>query len=89
MPTVQLTISGKVQGVFYRASAQEEALRLGITGWVRNNPDGNVLICASGSREMINKFISWAKTGPRKAKVKDVEIKDLPDEHFHTFVITR
>ena len=89
MPTVQIIIRGKVQGVFYRASAQEEALRLGITGWVRNSADGNVVICASGRREILNTFIEWARTGPRKAKVSTVEVKELPEEHFHTFVISR
>ena len=72
---VHLIISGKVQGVFYRASCQEVAQVLGLTGWVKNLQDGNVEVLAQGEKEKIEKLIEWCKKGPSGAKVSGVEIK--------------
>ena len=57
MRTVHLVVSGKVQGVYYRLYCQEEALRLNLTGWIKNTPDGNVEILAQGSEVEIQKLI--------------------------------
>ena len=75
MPQVHLVISGKVQGVFYRASCQEVAQRLDLAGWVRNLPTGQVEVLAHGEKEKIEKFIEWCKKGPPGAKVGEVKIK--------------
>lgn len=61
MPTVHLLITGKVQGVFYRASAKEKAVELSVTGWIRNNQHGAVESVAVGSKEAIKQFIDWCK----------------------------
>ena len=84
----RLIISGKVQGVFYRASCQEVAQRLGLTGWVKNLPDGNVEVLAQGEKEKIEKLIEWCKKGSDGARVDDVEIKwnDVIN-NFEGFVI--
>ncbi|HXX67754.1 MAG TPA: acylphosphatase [Polyangiaceae bacterium] len=72
---VQVIIRGRVTGVFFRAAAQREARRLGISGWVRNRPDGNVELVAEADEEAIKEMISWAQHGPSAARVDDVEVR--------------
>lgn len=78
-----LIVHGRVQGVSYRASAQIEASRLGLSGWVRNRRDGTVeaLICGPVAR--VDAFLAWAGKGPRAARVDrlDVTPADAPDEN--------
>ena len=69
-----LFISGRVQGVFYRVSCREEALRMGLAGWVSNLPDGRVEAVAEGLREDVEKFIAWCRNGPPGAGVTDVGV---------------
>jgi len=71
--TVRLKIFGRVQGVFFRRSAQVESEKLGLAGWARNEDDGSVEILASGSQEKLKKFVEWCKDGPKMAKVEKVE----------------
>ncbi len=71
---VHLIISGKVQGVFYRVVCQEVAQELGLTGWVRNLPTGQVEVLAQGEKEKIEKLIEWCKKGPSGARVNDVDV---------------
>jgi acylphosphatase len=89
MPTVHLMIKGKVQGVFYRATARDEAEKLGLTGWIKNTQDGNVEAVVNGSREHIDRYIAWCWKGPARAKVESVEVKDLQEERFDGFQIKR
>ena len=72
---IHLTIRGRVQGVFFRASAQREARRLGITGWVRNRPDGTIELCAEGDEDSIKELSSWANHGPSAARVDHVDVR--------------
>ena len=62
MPTVHLLIKGKVQGVFYRASAKNIAKENGITGWIKNTKEGDVEAMISGSQEQVDMFIKWCRT---------------------------
>jgi len=71
---VHLLISGRVQGVWYRASARDQARRQGLTGWVRNRPDGRVEALAEGPRAELEAFITWCHQGPPAARVDDIEI---------------
>jgi acylphosphatase len=89
MRSVQLIITGKVQGVFYRASARRKANELGITGWIKNNKDGNVEVIASGDDTQIEKFINWCKQGPDNAVVERVIVKEKENLHFKDFTIVR
>ena len=89
MPTVHLVIKGKVQGVFYRATAKDAADEIGITGWVKNTEEGNVEIEASGSNEQLERFVKWCKLGPRRAIVTEVVIEEKEDEAFTGFKIVR
>lgn len=70
---VRIVIIGRVQGVFFRASTRDEALRLGIGGWVRNQNDGSVEIVAEGDREQLEEFIDWCRTGPPDARVDELD----------------
>ena len=71
---VHLKIHGRVQGVFFRASTTDKANELGLTGWVRNNPDGSVEVVAEGSSEGVEKLVAWSYVGPRHAVVNSVEV---------------
>ncbi|MBI3342255.1 acylphosphatase [Candidatus Curtissbacteria bacterium] len=71
--TVQLLISGKVQGVFYRKSAKIEAERLGIVGWIKNLDDGLVEVSVEGEKGRLEQFVAWCKKGPPLANVEKVE----------------
>jgi acylphosphatase len=72
---VQCVVLGRVQGVFFRASAQREAKRLGLTGWVRNRPDGSVELLAEGEDESLRDFIGWVQRGPTSARVDRVDTR--------------
>jgi acylphosphatase len=89
MKTIRLTIKGKVQGVFYRASAKDVADLVGVKGWVKNLPDNSVEIAATASEEVLQKFINWCKQGPPKARVDDVMVEELSLEVFNGFRIIR
>ena len=72
MTRLHLLISGRVQGVFFRGATADEARGLGLTGWVRNLPDGRVEIVAEGQRRNLDMLAAWAHQGPRSARVTDV-----------------
>lgn len=69
-----LLIRGRVQGVCYRASAQEVALREGLGGWVRNRRDGTVEAVVEGPPAKVEAFVAWARVGPPAARVDAVEV---------------
>jgi acylphosphatase len=87
MATVRFLVSGRVQGVFYRASTRNEAHRLGIAGSARNLDDGRVEVIASGPDEAIAELERWLWQGPSSARVENVAreaiaARDL--DGFHT-----
>lgn len=73
-------VSGRVQGVFFRGSAQEEARRLGLRGYAMNLPDGRVQILVSGPEAELEAFQAWVAQGPRHARVDDVSWTDTDEE---------
>jgi acylphosphatase len=87
--TVHLLIQGKVQGVFYRASAKDVAEQLKLTGWIRNTAEGEVETMISGDEDRIKEFIEWCKKGPKQAEVTKVIITEKEDENFDSFRIAR
>jgi acylphosphatase len=87
--TISITVSGKVQGVFYRQTTKEKARELGVTGEVRNLPDGNVFIIATGTDEQLRLLADWCKKGPPRAVVTGVEIAGLPFQAFGQFAVVR
>lgn len=70
---VQVLIEGRVQGVGYRFSAYQQALALGLRGWVRNLPDGRVEAECEGAKADLEKMVAWCRRGPHLAKVSEVE----------------
>lgn len=76
MRRVHLTASGRVQGVFFRASTREEARRLGLTGWVSNTPSGQVEAEAQGSEEAVEQFVAFCRRGPGQSVVHDLLVED-------------
>jgi len=69
---VQVLISGRVQGVFFRAYTRDQAVFLGLTGWVRNLPDGRVAALFEGDKEKIDSMLVWLQEGPQYAAVDEV-----------------
>ncbi len=75
---LHLRIKGRVQGVFYRQSALDEARRLDLVGWVKNLPDGDVEAVAEGPAANLERFVAWCRRGPPAAHVTDVLVRELP-----------
>ena len=72
---INLVVRGRVQGVYFRASAQREARRLGLTGWVKNRGDGSVEVLAEGEEDAIRELYGWAQKGPGAARVDRVDTR--------------
>lgn len=72
---VHVVVRGRVQGVFFRASTQREARRLGLTGWVKNRGDGAVELLAEGEEAQLRQLCMWAERGPSAARVEDVQVR--------------
>ena len=72
---VHATISGRVQGVYFRDSTRQEAEKLGLTGWVRNTEEGSVEAVFEGDSGAVNQMVEWCKSGPSSADVEDVSIE--------------
>ncbi len=75
-------VSGRVQGVFYRASTRDKARELGLRGWVRNLPDGRVEALFQGDKDSVEEMIEWCRKDPGMARVSDVEVdlRELVEE---------
>jgi acylphosphatase len=73
----KVVVRGRVQGVGFRASTASEARHLGVSGWVRNLPDGNVEVLAEGSAEAVDALLAWLAHGPPGARVTGVDIADV------------
>ena len=89
MKHLSIHVSGRVQGVFFRASAKARADELNIRGNVRNNADGSVSIEAEGEEENLRQFVEWCKQGPKFAQVDRCEVKDTDIRNFKSFTIER
>jgi acylphosphatase len=89
MRTVSIRVSGRVQGVYFRASTKEKADELGISGWVKNERDGSVYIEAQAAEAALEKFIEWCKRGPSHAKVETFDLREIESKSFSGFEIRR
>lgn len=69
-----IIVHGIVQGVFFRYTTQREAQGLGLTGWVKNLPDGGVEIVCEGDKEAVDKLVQWSRSGPRGAFVEGADV---------------
>jgi acylphosphatase len=87
---VEVIVRGRVQGVYFRASAVNEAQTLGLTGWVMNCADGSVKAVAEGPREKLDRLIAWCHEGPGGARITSVDVQwQEPENSFHGFQIRR
>jgi acylphosphatase len=84
---VSVVVTGRVQGVWFRDSCRREAERLGVTGWVRNRFDGAVEGEFEGTAGAVAQLLSWCRTGPPRAEVAGVEVRELPPAGSTTFVV--
>lgn len=84
-----ITVTGKVQGVFFRAETKERADNLGVKGWVKNSPDGSVEIHAEGSPDALTEFERWCTHGSEKSRVDAIQSQEVPEEGFDTFEVAR
>jgi acylphosphatase len=75
---VHVEIHGRVQGVFFRGAAEEEAQALGLAGWVRNREDGTVEAVAEGEEKLVERFLLWCHHGPPGARVIHVDVTRSP-----------
>jgi acylphosphatase len=85
MKAVQARVSGRVQGVSFRWYTEEQARGLGVTGWVRNEPDGSVLLHAEGQDDAVDALVAWCRTGPSMARVTDVAVREAAQEGASSF----
>jgi len=76
MKHLNIKITGNVQGVFFRGSAQKKAREMDIGGFARNETDDSLYIEAEGDEKLLNSFINWCENGPPTAKVSDISIKE-------------
>lgn len=85
---VRAVAQGRVQGVFFRASTQEEAERRGLHGWVRNRPDGTVETLLEGEESAVAGMLSWLHHGPPRSLVERVTVQEEEGEELlHGFAI--
>ena len=87
---VRVRVSGRVQGVWFRASTQQEARALELVGWVRNLQNGDVELEAQGRPESLEELLSWLRDGPPQARVEGVDVRWVePVSHETGFEIRR
>jgi acylphosphatase len=84
---VELHVSGRVQGVSFRAATQQEAERLGVTGWVRNEPDGSVAVHAEGAQGDVDALVAWCRRGPSGSRVRNVAVREAAVGGHRDFAI--
>ena len=88
MKTVHIIVSGRVQGIFFRAHTKEVAEKLGVKGYAKNLSDGNVEVVAQGDDEKLKELIKFCRKGPRAADVTDIDVKYMDsNEKFDDFSI--
>ncbi|MAX79194.1 MAG: acylphosphatase [Crocinitomicaceae bacterium] len=87
MKHINISVKGKVQGVFFRKNTQEKALSLGISGFVQNENDGSVYIEAEGFDEDLEEFVEWCHEGPDKAEVESVKVWKGQFQNYEDFEI--
>ncbi len=83
----RVVVQGRVQGVFFRDSCRREAKSRGVSGWVRNDERGSVTAHFEGDGDAVAAMVDWARSGPPRAEVEDVEIRDADPEDCSDFVV--
>jgi len=86
---LEITVKGKVQGVFYRASTKAVADQLGVRGYVKNGDNGEVLIVAEGDNASLDMFLDWCREGPEHADVISVESNEAELKNYRNFEVVK
>ena len=89
MKHINIKVTGKVQGVFFRASTKAVADQMGVRGKVKNVRDGSVFIEAEASDAILDMFVEWCHEGPEKSIVESVEVTEAPLENYTNFVVVK
>lgn len=89
MKHINIKVTGKVQGVFFRASTKAVADQMGVRGKVKNEKDGSVLIEAEASEAILEMFVEWCHEGPEKSEVESVEVTEAALENYTDFVVVK
>jgi acylphosphatase len=77
--SVDVKVQGRVQGVSFRWHTQKQATRLGVTGWVRNEPDGSVAAHFEGEADSVDELVDWCRHGPIGSRVSGVSVREGAD----------
>ena len=85
MACVRFMVRGRVQGVFFRASTREQALKLGVSGYAKNLPDGGVEVLACGSDPALDALQEWLRQGPPSARVENLAREAMPEQAMQGF----
>lgn len=84
---VRVHVTGRVQGVFFRDATQQMAEEAGVSGWVRNLPDGRVEAVFEGDPDLVRELIAWCESGPSSADVEDVSVEQETPEGLTRFEV--
>ncbi len=85
--SIQVLVSGRVQGVGFRYSSYRQANHLQLEGWVRNLDDGRVEVFAGGEKSRVERFVKWLRHGPEHAAVEEISISYRDYTKIHSFLI--
>ncbi|MFW6215159.1 MAG: acylphosphatase [Alkalispirochaetaceae bacterium] len=85
--SIRAKVTGRVQGVGFRYATQQQARRLGLTGWVRNERDGSVTVVAEGPKAAVDQMVDWLHHGPGFARVAEVSVQELPSQGHSSFTV--
>ncbi|RKD12351.1 acylphosphatase [Pelobium manganitolerans] len=89
MKAIQISVFGRVQRVFFRASTKSVADQLGIKGFVKNLNDGSVQIHAEGDPYLLDAFLDWCKEGPEHARVDEIKVEDTEVKNYRNFEVLK
>ncbi len=89
MKANKVRVVGKVQGVYFRASAKQQAMNLGVTGFVKNESDGSVVFEIEGPNEAVTNMVNWCKRAPGLARVSSVVVEETARRNFVSFDIKK
>ena len=89
MKHLNITVKGKVQGVFYRASTKAVADQLGVRGTIKNDPNGDVIIEAEADKQTLDLFLDWCHEGPQDAQVTTVETNEGELKNYRNFEVLK
>lgn len=89
MKSQKIHVFGKVQGVYFRSSAKQQADLIGVTGRVRNEKDGSVCVEVEGADSAVERMITWCKEGPALARVSEIKTSEWSQQNYTSFDIDR